>query len=171
MHFLTTILVYSSLATGTLLILASVRFVALFLRTAECFLNDDGDGDGSEKVTNKVYSRTSANGHLSTTATHFFVPADKKPIHWLLFKTSLRRPPLYNGHFFVSQGGLCRNIQLYVRFFKLHLFFSNFSSTWILRDRARFFKALVALFVVVAFLLHHLVSCSSFTSKLQLLSF
>ena len=160
---------YSSLATGTLLILASVRFVALFLRTAECFLNDDGDG--SEKVTNKVYSRTSTNGHLSTTATHFFVPADKKPIHWLLFKTSLRRPPLHNGHFFVSQGGLCRNIQLYVRFFKLHLFFSNFSSTWILRDRARFFDALVALFVVVAFLRHHLISCRSFTSKLQLLSF
>ena len=161
---------YSSLATVTLLILASVRFVALFLRTAECFLNDDGDG--SEKVTNKVYSRTSTNGHLSTTATHFFVPGDKKPIHWLLFKTSLQWPLLYNGHFFFCpKVAFVEMFNCMCVFLRLHLFFSNFSSTWILRDRARFFDALVALFVVVAFLRHHLISCRSFTSKLQLLSF
>ena len=29
----------------------------------------------------------------------FFVPADKKSIHRLLFKTSLQRPSLYNDHF------------------------------------------------------------------------
>ena len=37
-----------------------------------------------------IYSRTSTNGHLSTTAT-FFCPG-RQPIHYLLFK------PLYNGH-------------------------------------------------------------------------
>ena len=119
---------YSSLATGTRLILASVRFVALFLRTAECFLNDDGDG--SEKVTNKVYSRTSVYGHLCVTATHFSSrQTKKKPFNDSCLK------PLHNGHlfttatFFCPQGGLCRKVQLYVRFVKLHLFFSNFSST------------------------------------------
>ena len=33
----------------------------------------------------------------------FFVPADKKPIQWLLFKTSLQWPPLYNGQFLVPK--------------------------------------------------------------------
>ena len=37
------------------------------------------------------YSRISADGHLSTTAT-FFVLADTKSIHWHLFKPSLQRP-------------------------------------------------------------------------------
>ena len=33
----------------------------------------------------------------------FFVPANKNSIHWLLmFKASLQRPPLYNGHFLWS---------------------------------------------------------------------
>jgi len=33
----------------------------------------------------------------------YFVPADKKSIHWLLFKTFLQWPPLYNGHFLVPK--------------------------------------------------------------------
>ena len=32
-----------------------------------------------------------------------FVPADKKIIHWLFFKTSLQRPPLYKGHCFSAR--------------------------------------------------------------------
>ena len=40
------------------------------------------------------YSRTSANGHLYTTAT-LFCPG-RQSIHWLLFK------PLYNGHLLLS---------------------------------------------------------------------
>ena len=34
--------------------------------------------------------------------TTFFVPGDKKSIHWLLFKTSLQRSPLYNAQFLQS---------------------------------------------------------------------
>ena len=40
----------------------------------------------------KIYSRTSTNGHLSTTVT-FYVPANKKSIPWLLFKA------FHNSHF------------------------------------------------------------------------
>ena len=58
-------------------------------------------------------SRTSANSHLSTTAS-FFRPGIKKSIHWLLFKTFLQRPPLYNGHFLqCPQGGRWREVELY----------------------------------------------------------
>ena len=59
------------------------------------------------------YSQSSTNGHLSTTA-FFSVPMDsKKFIHWLLFKASLQLPPIYNGYF-CPQGGLCREVQLYI---------------------------------------------------------
>ena len=59
------------------------------------------------------YSQSSTNGHLSTTA-FFSVPMDsKKFIHWLLFKASLQLPPIYNGYF-CSQGGRCREVQLYI---------------------------------------------------------
>ena len=66
----------------------------------------------------------------------FFVPADKKSIHWLLFKTSQQRPPLYNGHFLLRgegdpQGGHCREVQLYVvSSWYLH------SSSWSVTPRA-----------------------------------
>ena len=46
---------------------------------------------GKILVISKKYSWTSANSHLSKTTT-FVIPADKKSILWLLFKTSLPRP-------------------------------------------------------------------------------
>ena len=62
---------------------------------------------------NTLYSRTSANGHLSTMATFFSSRRTKNQYIDSCLK------PLYNGHlfttatFFCSQGGHCREIQLY----------------------------------------------------------
>ena len=53
------------------------------------------------------YSRTSPNGHLSTTATFFSPQSTKNPYIDSCLK------PLYNGHFLLSQGGHCREVQLY----------------------------------------------------------
>ena len=46
----------------------------------------------------KFYSRASIKGHLSATAS-FFALADRKSIHWLLFK------PLYNGQLSTTAAG------------------------------------------------------------------
>ena len=62
---------------------------------------------------NTLYSRTTANGHLSTMATFFSSRRTKNQYIDSCLK------PLYNGHlfttatFFCPQGGHCREIQLY----------------------------------------------------------
>ena len=63
----------------------------------------------SQKPTKEMYSRTSTNGHLSTTAT-FLV---NSPYTDSCLTTFRHRFPLNNGHFLLTQRGRCREVQLY----------------------------------------------------------